>query len=65
MDGMVKEAEHAAQTLGIQLEFVPANSPEQITGTFSTITRDRADALSPSQVTMSLGDGTALGPYRS
>jgi putative tryptophan/tyrosine transport system substrate-binding protein len=45
MDGMLKEAEHAAQTLGMQLEFVPANSPEEITGTFSTVTRDRADAL--------------------
>jgi len=45
MDGMVKEAEHAAQTLGMQLQFVPANSPEEITGTFSTITRDGADAL--------------------
>ena len=45
MDGMVKEAELAAQTLGMQLQFVPANSPEEITGTFSTITRDGADAL--------------------
>ena len=45
MDGMIKEAEHAAQTLAMQLQFVPANSPEEITGTFSTITRDRADAL--------------------
>jgi putative ABC transport system substrate-binding protein len=45
MDGMVKEAEHAAQTLGMQLQFVPANSPEEITGTFSTDTRYRADAL--------------------
>jgi len=45
MDGMVKEAEHAAQTLAMQLQFVPANSPEEITGTFSTITRDGADAL--------------------
>src|SRR5215813_8110529 len=45
MDGMVKEAEHAAQTLAMQLQFVPANSPEEITRTFSTVTRDRADAL--------------------
>jgi putative ABC transport system substrate-binding protein len=44
MDGMVKEAEHAAQTLGMQLQFVPANSPEEITGSFS-VTRDSADAL--------------------
>ena len=45
MDGMVKEAEQAAQTMAMQLQFVPANSPEEITGTFSTIGRDRADAL--------------------
>jgi len=45
MDGMVKEAERAAQTLAIQLQFVPANDPEEITGTFSAISRDRADAL--------------------
>ena len=45
MDGMVKEAKDAAQTLGMQLQFVPANSPDEITGTFSTITRDRTDAL--------------------
>ncbi len=45
MDGMVKEAEHAAQMLGMQLQFVPANSPEEITVAFSTISRDHADAL--------------------
>ena len=45
MDGMVKEAGHAAQTLGMQLQFVPANSPDEITGTFSAITREAADAL--------------------
>ena len=45
MDGMVKEAEHAAQTLGMILQFVPANSPEEITGAFSAISRDGADAL--------------------
>ena len=45
MDEMVKEAEHAAQSLTMQLQFVPANSPEEITGAFSTVSRDRADAL--------------------
>ena len=45
MVGMVKEAEHAAHALGIQLQFVPANSPEEITSTLSTTTRDGADAL--------------------
>jgi putative ABC transport system substrate-binding protein len=45
MDGMVKEAEHAAQTLGMNLQFVPANSPEEIISTFSGLSRDSADAL--------------------
>jgi ABC-type uncharacterized transport system substrate-binding protein len=45
MDAMVKEAEYAARTLGMQLKFVSANSPDEITGTFSAITRDHADAL--------------------
>jgi len=45
MAGMVKEAELAAQTLGMQLQFVPVTSPEEIIGAFSTITRESADAL--------------------
>src|SRR5499427_7982186 len=45
MDGMVKEAKQAAQALGMQLQFVPANTPEEITGAFSGITADRANAL--------------------
>jgi len=45
MDGMVKEAEQAAQALGMQLQFVPADSPDEITGAFSGITADRANAL--------------------
>jgi putative tryptophan/tyrosine transport system substrate-binding protein len=46
MDRMCKEAEHAAETLGMQLQFVPATNPEDITRVCSGITRDRADALS-------------------
>jgi putative tryptophan/tyrosine transport system substrate-binding protein len=46
MAGMLKEAERAAQTLGIQLQLVPATSPEDITGGFSLMTRERAHALS-------------------
>ena len=46
MDRMYKEAENAAQTLGMQLQFVSATNPEEITGGLSGITRDRADALS-------------------
>ena len=45
MAGMVKEAEHAAQILAMQLQFVPVTSAEEIIGAFSTITRERADAL--------------------
>jgi len=45
MDGMVKEAQQAAQTLGMQLKFLPANSPEEIARAFSNVTRGDADAL--------------------
>jgi putative tryptophan/tyrosine transport system substrate-binding protein len=45
MDGMLKETEHAAQILGMQLQFVPITKPEEITSAFSVITRDRADAV--------------------
>jgi putative ABC transport system substrate-binding protein len=46
MTGMLKEAEHAAQTLGMNLQFVPAASPDDITNALSVVTRDRVDALS-------------------
>ena len=46
MAGMLQEAEHAAQILGIQLQFVPAASPDEIEGAFSLMIRARADALS-------------------
>jgi putative ABC transport system substrate-binding protein len=45
MDGMLKEAERAAQLLRMQLQFVPVTRPEEIAGAFSVITRDRADAV--------------------
>jgi putative tryptophan/tyrosine transport system substrate-binding protein len=45
MDGMLKEAEHAAQILGMQLQFVPATGPEEIAGAFSAISSDHADAV--------------------
>jgi ABC-type uncharacterized transport system substrate-binding protein len=45
MAGMLKEAEHAAQTLGMQLQFVAATSPEDIDGAFSLMIRERAEAL--------------------
>jgi putative ABC transport system substrate-binding protein len=37
MDGMVKEAEQAAQTLAMQLQFVPANSPEKLAAHFQPL----------------------------
>jgi ABC-type uncharacterized transport system substrate-binding protein len=46
MAGMIQEAERAAQTLGMQLQFVPAASPDDIAGAFSAMTEERADALS-------------------
>jgi putative tryptophan/tyrosine transport system substrate-binding protein len=46
MAAMLKEAEDAAQTLGMRLQFVPANNPEDATSAFSVITREGADALS-------------------
>jgi putative ABC transport system substrate-binding protein len=45
MAGMLREAEHAAQTLGMHLQLVPAASPEEVTSAFSAITRERTDAL--------------------
>jgi putative tryptophan/tyrosine transport system substrate-binding protein len=45
MDGMVKEAEQAAQTLDMQLKFLPANSPEEITRAFSNMAGDDPGAL--------------------
>ena len=46
MAGMLNEIQHAAQTMGLQLQLVPATSPDEIAGAFSLMTRERADALS-------------------
>jgi hypothetical protein len=46
MAGMLKEAEHAAEILGMQLQFVAAAGADDIEGAFSLMTRGRADALS-------------------
>jgi ABC-type uncharacterized transport system substrate-binding protein len=46
MAGMLKEAEHAAQILGMQLQFVAATSAADIEGAFSAMTSGRPDALS-------------------
>ena len=45
MTGLLKEAAVAAQTMGIQLQLVPAISPNDITGAFAAITKQRAQAL--------------------
>jgi ABC-type uncharacterized transport system substrate-binding protein len=45
MAGLLKEIEVAAQTAGMQLQLVPADSPEDIPGAFAAVTRERADAL--------------------
>ena len=46
MAGMLNEIQRAAQTMGLQLQLVPATSPDEIAGAFSLMTRERADALS-------------------
>jgi putative tryptophan/tyrosine transport system substrate-binding protein len=45
MTGMMEEAERAAHTLGMQLQFVAAGNAAEIVGAFSTIAKERADAL--------------------
>ena len=45
MAGMVKEIESAAQSLGTKLQFVPAAGLDDLTGAFSAMTRERADAF--------------------
>jgi len=45
MAGVVNEIEVAARGLGIQLQLVPALSPDDIAGAFTAMTGQRADAL--------------------
>jgi putative ABC transport system substrate-binding protein len=45
MAGMLKEIESAAQSLGAKLQFVPAAGLDDLTGAFSAMTRERADAF--------------------
>ncbi len=44
MANIVKDVEDSAQSLGIQLQLVPADNPEDITGAFATM-KDHADAF--------------------
>jgi putative ABC transport system substrate-binding protein len=45
MANIVKSIEDAARTLGMQLQLVPADGPDQIASAFSTIVKERADAF--------------------
>jgi len=45
MANIVKSIEDAARTLGMQLQLVPADGPDQIASAFSTMVKERADAF--------------------
>jgi putative ABC transport system substrate-binding protein len=45
MEGLVNETEAAAQALKLQLQLVPALSPDDLDGAFAAMTRERADAV--------------------
>ena len=45
MDGMLREAETAAQALGLQLQLVPAAGPADLAGAFGAMTRGHAEAV--------------------
>jgi putative ABC transport system substrate-binding protein len=45
MEGMLRETETAAQSLGLQLQLVPALGPGDLDGAFVAITRGHADAV--------------------
>src|SRR5262249_13370793 len=45
MAGLVREAEDAANTLGLRLQFLPADRPEDLETAFAAMRTHRADAL--------------------
>src|SRR5262249_15194048 len=45
MANIVKGIEDAARTLGMQLQLVPADRPDEIASAFSTMVKERADAF--------------------
>jgi putative ABC transport system substrate-binding protein len=45
MASIVKDIEDAARTLGMQLQFVPADGPDEIPSAFSAMVKERADAF--------------------
>jgi len=57
---MLKEAEVAARTLGVRLQFVETRGPADIDRAFSDMTRERAGALTVLSSTMFLGERSRL-----
>ena len=45
MASVVKDIEGAARTLGMQLQLVPANGPDDLASAFSTMAKERAGAF--------------------
>jgi putative tryptophan/tyrosine transport system substrate-binding protein len=45
MANIVKDIENAARTLGLQLQLVPADGPDDIAGAFSMMVKERVDAF--------------------
>jgi putative tryptophan/tyrosine transport system substrate-binding protein len=45
MAGVLREIEGAARTLGMQLQLAPASGPDDFAGTFSAMTKERAEAF--------------------
>jgi putative ABC transport system substrate-binding protein len=45
MEGMVRETQGAAQTLGVQLQLLGVGTPNEFDRAFAAMSRDRADAL--------------------
>jgi putative ABC transport system substrate-binding protein len=45
MEAMLRETETAAQSLGLQLQLVPATGPGDLDGAFIAMTREHADAI--------------------
>jgi putative tryptophan/tyrosine transport system substrate-binding protein len=45
MDGMLKEIDSAAQSLGTKIQLAPAASPDDLSGAFAMIAKERPDGL--------------------
>jgi putative ABC transport system substrate-binding protein len=60
MADLVKEVEAAARTLGMQLQFAAADSPDEIAGALATVIRERAEALIVLPSPMLFGEYTRI-----